>query len=380
MSARHRGAADTCAKSCLAKFRMAAVKRELSTYLDAVRAAAALTVFVGHYSLQHLSGGMLWQLRAYSDQAVSVFFVLSGFVIAHAASSRPTSGRQFCIERAARIGSVAVPALGLTVVLDAIGSHLFPANYVIGQWGFEGGHTLAGLFAGLLCVHEVWELHVLQGSNFPYWSLGYEAPFYAMFGIAAFARGWWRAAGLVVCAAIVGPSILTLLPLWCVGVALYHLCKRVEVSAGCGFALAAAGIAVWAAFELAAWKYGRPGNATGALMKRATLLQDYVVGAAFALHVLGVNAAAPILARVMTALAGPARWLAGRSFSLYVIHYPVLTFLFACMPWPNTDARSRTFAFVGTLVCVAAFAACTEQKKMAWRKGVEALLARGRWR
>jgi len=356
------------------------VKRELSTYLDAVRAAAALTVFVGHYSLQHLSGGMFWQFRAYSDQAVSVFFVLSGFVIAHAASSKPTSGHQFCIERAARIGSVAIPALGLTVVLDGIGSYLFPAHYVIGQWGFEGGHTLASLFAGLLCVHEVWGLHVSQGSNFPYWSLGYEVPFYAMFGVAVFARGRWRVAGLVVCAAVVGPSILTLLPLWCVGVTLYHLCKRIEVSTACGLVLAAAGMAVWAVFELAVWKYGRPGNATGALLKRATLLQDYVVGAAFAIHVFGVNAAAPMLARAMTAIAAPARWLAGRSFSLYVIHYPVMTFLFACMPWPNTDARSGAFAFVGTLACVAAFAAVTEQKKMAWRKGLEALLACGRRR
>jgi len=104
------------------------LKDHLSIYLDAIRFMTALTVFVGHYSLLHLSGGLLWQIQPYADEAVVVFFVLSGFVIAHATHGRRTSAADYCIGRAARIYSVVLPALLLTAVLDFVGNRLFPAH------------------------------------------------------------------------------------------------------------------------------------------------------------------------------------------------------------------------------------------------------------
>lgn len=61
---------------------------EVSIYLDAIRFTAAMVVFLGHVSGQRLTGGLLWQVGRYMDDAVIVFFVLSGFVIAHVASER----------------------------------------------------------------------------------------------------------------------------------------------------------------------------------------------------------------------------------------------------------------------------------------------------
>jgi len=54
----------------------------LSLYLDALRFAAAFTVFLSHYGAGRISGGLFWHFADYGRTAVLVFFVLSGFVIA----------------------------------------------------------------------------------------------------------------------------------------------------------------------------------------------------------------------------------------------------------------------------------------------------------
>jgi peptidoglycan/LPS O-acetylase OafA/YrhL len=57
---------------------------------------------------------------------VDVFFVLSGFVIAFVTTERESDGRSFAIARLARVYSVALPALVVTFVLDAIGRSIKP--------------------------------------------------------------------------------------------------------------------------------------------------------------------------------------------------------------------------------------------------------------
>ena len=42
----------------------------LSLYLDALRFAAAFTVFLSHYSTGRISGGLLWQFSDYGRAAV----------------------------------------------------------------------------------------------------------------------------------------------------------------------------------------------------------------------------------------------------------------------------------------------------------------------
>jgi len=172
------------------------LKDHVSIYLDAIRFVAALTVFISHYSLQHLSAGLLWQVQPYADEAVIVFFVLSGFVIAHATHGRQTAAADYCISRAARIYSVVLPALALTAVLDLVGNRLFPTHYSAGTWGFNGDLSLWRLFSGLSFTNEFWGLHVRQGSNVPFWSLGYEVPYYLIFGLAIFTTGPWRIAAV----------------------------------------------------------------------------------------------------------------------------------------------------------------------------------------
>ena len=149
------------------------MNKTFSLYLDAIRLAAALTVAVGHLSASHLTGGLGWQAAAYMGDAVTVFFVLSGFLIAHA-TRREASARSYAVARLARLASVALPALVLTFALDAAGRTLNPALYAnLGGYVWDGRVWQAA--ASLLFANQWWWLDIAAGSNLPYWSMSFVA-------------------------------------------------------------------------------------------------------------------------------------------------------------------------------------------------------------
>jgi peptidoglycan/LPS O-acetylase OafA/YrhL len=113
---------------------LASLSRATSLYLDVWRLLAAMTVFVGHVSGKRLTGGFLWQFGPYMGQAVTVFFVLSGFVVSYATARQAGTARSYALSRLARVYSVALPALILTFALDAIGRSVRPDLYS-SAWG-----------------------------------------------------------------------------------------------------------------------------------------------------------------------------------------------------------------------------------------------------
>ena len=82
-----------------------------------MRLSAAAVVFLAHLSYPRFGGEALATLGPLAHSAVVVFFVLSGFVIAWAAA-RDGNTVDYATARAARIYSVALPALALTFALD----------------------------------------------------------------------------------------------------------------------------------------------------------------------------------------------------------------------------------------------------------------------
>jgi peptidoglycan/LPS O-acetylase OafA/YrhL len=65
----------------------------------------------------------------YGHSAVVVFFVLSGFVIRHVTDTKEMHWPDYAASRIARIFSVTVPAIFLTLICDAIGRAVEPAIY-----------------------------------------------------------------------------------------------------------------------------------------------------------------------------------------------------------------------------------------------------------
>lgn len=352
------------------------MKRATSVYLDLIRVLAAAVVFFGHAYPQRLTGGLpgLWRFESLGHDAVMVFFVLSGFVIAYAADRKERTLADYSISRFARLYSVVVPALALTVVADAIGSRLSPSLYDA-SW-FASDLPLWRIAANLLFVNELWFQSVRPFSNVPFWSLGYEFWYYALFAAVCYLRAWHRPIGLLIISTIAGPKILLLLPVWLLGVWAYRIVKARPVSQMAGIALVAASVAGYLAFRLSDVPSLLDGVTTQWLGKAAVeelgfskaFLASYVAGILFTLHLVGIAAISHRL-RLLPA-ERPIRYLASFTFSLYLFHYPLLYFFSAMAEHAGMAAHRMLFVPASTLVVVWALGELTERRKSTVRRWV----------
>lgn len=344
----------------------------LSVHLDAVRFLAAFVVFIGHVSGQRLTGGLLWQFGPYASQAVMVFFVLSGFVIAHVTARPGGTGFGYGVARAARVYSVAIPALAATFLLDLVGSAVNPALYQP-WWGYAGDDPLWRYATAATFTGQLWWLGTTVGSNLPYWSLQYEVWYYLIFGLAIFG-GPWRILLAAAAMLIAGPPILALLPIWLLGVLAYRVCVTRPLGPRAGRLAAFGAVAGWVCYELAVARLGRPSG--GAWLMRPEIVQDYIVASLFALHVVGMHGWTRGMRTLPERLAAPVRWIAGATFTLYLLHVPVAQFIAAVSPWPAAAFGTRVLVIGGTLAVVFAMAEVTERRKEAWRSALARLAAR----
>ena len=338
---------------------------------------AAFAVFVSHYATQHFTGGLFWQLQPYGAEAVDIFFVLSGFVIGCATDGREAGPRSYAVNRAARLWSVALPALLLTLMLDAAGSSARPELYTAAE--VPHYHPDGSLWRYLLSavfLNQTWYLDITPGTDWPYWSLGYEPWYYVIFGVAMFAPGKVRIAAALVAAGIAGPKVIALFPLWLAGLACARLARDLRPSTWAGAACAAASVAGWIGYEVWALHHGRLLGLGPDWFGRRELAQDYVVGALFALHLIGICHLSDPFGWLLSRFARAIRWLAGATFTLYLMHYPIMQCLIATLPWPRDSAVSRLLLPILSLAAVFLFAALTERRKQSWRRVIQALSER----
>ena len=85
----------------------------VSSYLDLLRIVAAMMVLLSHY-LPVLFGVGLELVPGHD--AVIIFFVMSGYVIAFVTADRDRPLSKYAIHRLARLWSVLIPALALSVL------------------------------------------------------------------------------------------------------------------------------------------------------------------------------------------------------------------------------------------------------------------------
>ena len=351
------------------------LSRASSLYLDVWRLLAAIVVFLGHVSGARFTGGFLWQFGPYMGQAVTVFFVLSGFVISYATARQAETARSYALNRFARIYSVALPALVLTFALDAIGRFVRPELYSP-VWGYISDGQAWQFASGLLLVNQIWGLDVPQGSDLPFWSLGYEAWYYVIFGLAVFSPARWRWLAVAAALAFVGPAIAAMLPLWLLGLYGFRVCRTRRVGPLTGWALCVGSLAAWGAYEA----FGRSTVAglidVPGFLRRPSLVEDYLVGVLFISHIIGFDAISPAFAKVAVRLQRPIRWAAGATFTIYLLHLPVAQFLSTQVPWRPAAWETRAVLFGGTLLIVFAVAEVTERQKNWWRRVFGVLFAR----
>jgi peptidoglycan/LPS O-acetylase OafA/YrhL len=319
-----------------------------------------------------------------ASDAVAVFFVLSGVVIAYAAGRDRTLGN-FAFNRLTRIVTVLVPALLLTLAFDAIGTRVdmtaYPATYYQAlPWAefLWRGLTLTNLWTGM----QDW---VRLGTNGPIWSLSYEVAFYMIFGAALFLKGAMRLVILALLTLLVGLPILVMVPAWLLGVWVWHTQGHSDnrtrawmMALGSVVALIALKVmglpqmlSALTANALA------PHNHHALLVYSDEVLWNTVLAFLVALHLIGVRRLTATGAKWSEgAGAKSIRWIAGGSFSLYLVHYPTLHLLDATLP-ESLPAYNLWLLGITLAVCFA-FAALFERPLKPFRAGVRALWQRTR--
>ncbi|WP_428409226.1 acyltransferase family protein [Hyphococcus sp.] len=370
------------------------MNRQFSLYLDAVRFSAAVGVLFSHFVMQRWTGGAFpVKASEFFGQVgvdlVMVFFVLSGFVIAYTVEIKDKCWSDYAFSRATRMYSVALPAIVIAFFFDRSGAALNPEAYD-GWWYAE--HSLTELFLrGASFTNEFWAAPFRMGSNGPYWSLGYEVWYYVLFGFAAFSKGLIRLAAFTAVLLLAGPGIALLGVVWMMGVFLYRLMgkeRRARLSNGGVIAASlAAGLPIamyFAArlfdlndvlFEMS-FRVAADLGLQGAVGRAELFIWHWFVGALVGVHFWSV--AMLLRNRPGEApqwLSRPIRWLAGASFSIYLVHYPVMQALHAILAGdPASPYRMALMAALTLALCLV-FAELFERPLPTFRRQLRGLAA-----
>jgi len=363
--------------------RLDPIGRPMSLALDAIRFAAAALVLLHHAAFAKFGGVLPWRLSQTGTEPVVAFFVLSGFVIAYTAETRDPDGRTFALSRLARLLSVTLPALALTAVLDRVGADVFPALYA-DQW--QDAATQANLavppaarfVASGLFLNEIWTWHLWPGTDSPFWSLGYEAVYYAIFACAYYGRtARERVCGVALVCLVAGPKILLLAPVWFTGVAAWSVCKRLSVSASAGARAATAAISAYVVFigsgaraSLDGWSEAALAGAPAGLIGMSNHFPaNFVSGALFAVVIVSLKGLGNVLTPSIEIVVRPIRAAAACTFSMYLFHAPLIHFFRAVAFAVGGEGlatrswRVSAFVLIGTIASIFVLARFTEARK-----------------
>jgi peptidoglycan/LPS O-acetylase OafA/YrhL len=331
--------------------------------LDWLRFSAALMVVLEHsrtfsflafkdlstHADNTLTATMVFGATRYGAEAVLIFFVLSGFLVGGATVRRlrdhSFSAGHYAADRVSRIMLPLAPAVVIAALVQAVVGRPPAAAQILGNL-----LSLQGVFTPTLLA------------DVPLWSLTYEVWFYVLNGAVAvlIATRTARWAFAALCAASVVFSFLQLeyLVAWYLG-ALLYLCNDGRSSrAGLVFALIATAASA-VCFELFRSQTTAPTTLALAL---AVLL---------------------LIRQLANWRCGPSAFstsglrLASFSYSLYLIHYPVLLLLARVLPRLDTVAPLGLALFgLRVAICLAAgwiFYLCFERHTPSvrrWLRGV----------
>jgi peptidoglycan/LPS O-acetylase OafA/YrhL len=343
------------------------MNKSTSLYLDLVRPLAAIVVLLSHVCL--VAAGRLDAFSGYGSQAVDVFFVLSGFVIAHVSSNRENDWKSYSFSRFARIYSVAIPAIVVTFVFDNIGVWLNPSLYVAHYQGFGIGPIVRSV----LFLNEQWNVHRFPGSNGPYWSLGFEVWFYIIFGALLFTPRFFKFAVVALLSIFIGPKVLLMAPAWLLGFVSYKIVQSKSIPPIALLALLIVPVLMVALFEVKtpSYDYAMPFEALdGSASRWMSLAQDYFLSIMFAMHLIGFGGISGSFEAALAKFERPIRWISGATFSIYLFHFPVMKCL-AIIVAPEQSAARFGALVIATIAVCFLLAELSERRKAMWRNAIE---------
>lgn len=351
----------------------------LSVYLNLLRFCAALAVYLFH--AQHFAKASFPWIGQLGDEAVIVFFVLSGMLITFSGMKQPELVG-FMSARLARLWSVALPALALTLVVDMAGQYLAPASYHPMQ-PYSAFKWVASIGINALFVNQIWNLNVYPGTNGPFWSLSYEFWYYVAFAGFVYFKGAKRVLVLAACAVLAGPLITSGFPIWLMGVFLYFAIDRIRTAdiVHCwiywygSFVIAGIGVALHLHQHLVALF---PALATAARWSVNFIPESYLIGLLMVANIYGFALA--YKNKFPELLKKNARMInsgADISFGLYLFHYPLMYFFRAVFVQIGITEGTVFVVALYTLpfIASAALSLYCEKQKGAYLRGIRKIMA-----
>ncbi len=354
------------------------MNKAFSIYLDLVRFTAACLVYLYHSNQRLLINDVL-PASNFGHSSVIVFFVLSGVVIAYITDTREKQLATYAASRISRVYSVALPAVLLTVILDAVGRQLYPALY-----GYPFDNFLLRGAASLFLLNEVWFVSITSFSNVPYWSICYEMWYYVAFGLLMFLPKRTGLIAIALLAFAVGPKVTLLAPIWILGVVLYRWQRLQAISESVAWILVVGsffGIVAFHQTELtdmvAAYSKNLIGEKWHAQFTFSKFFpSDYLLGALVFLNFVGMRKVSPRLQHFLLPLERPIRFLAGYTLSLYLLHQPLFLF-WAAVIHGNPSGHAYWWATTAMVAAsVFAIGYITENKRHLLKKWIEQHLLR----
>ncbi|HZR35834.1 MAG TPA: acyltransferase [Nevskia sp.] len=352
------------------------MSEKTSLRLDLMRWIAAGMVFVCHYSFLGYTGqpetALMEMSRPWGLLGVAVFFVLSGYVIAYVAEAKHPDFRDYLRARLARLYSVYIPAMIITLLLDLAGRACAASLYA-GYPGIKFDTTVAKSIIFLIFFQENSLLSLRWMSNGPMWSLAYEFWYYIIFGVAYYFKSRLRAVMLPAVLLLAGWKILILMPIWLSGVLLYRFRQRfsgMSARSRLGLGLASATIIISLATP-SVFQWIEPWVSVG--FRR--------MPPGFHAWFLFYYLALPALFGLVASCIGEGsyrrngvtrliRWAAGFSFSLYLLHVPLIIF-FRALGVYDTGSLLQVLLFsVVILAVIFGISLFTEKRKDLWSRWI----------
>ncbi|WP_426195126.1 acyltransferase family protein [Massilia sp. DWR3-1-1] len=294
-----------------------------------VRALAAIEVAASHIralfypGMRTIADPSLWFqgfafFTGFGHQAVLLFFIISGWLVGGSLLDKWQQRdviAHYAIDRVTRLWTVLIPVFILTLLLGIASGQLDATAIDYGSTKDFSMLTLIGNLVGLQMMAVP-----TFGNNFALWSLSNETWYYLMFPLLIVMVRTTRLAVRTMCALFLTLLTLTLPPVmllyfvvWLMGTA----CSRIQINcsrfARVGFVVAAMIMSVY--FRL-----------TGITddLSAASFLSDVVLCSLFLLVLCSLQNSAVPSSPVTLRFAAIGRYFAEFSFTLYVIHVPLI--------------------------------------------------------
>jgi peptidoglycan/LPS O-acetylase OafA/YrhL len=344
----------------------------LSVYIDLLRIAAALAVFLDH------AGALLFPYIKYrfllqqGNNAVAVFFILSGFVIKNSMSGKQQDWRSYFVARSSRIYSVAILALAITLIADFVGIKHNAAFYMGAK--FYHPASIVEAFRYLTFSNEIWFSHVIFGTDEPYWSLGFEVSYYIFFAAVCFLSGVARLIMFLLWFLVCGPKIALYLPLWLLGVLACKYCleprpampKTVAVSGFFGSVLGCFFVAAYLSpFAVPMfYMFNLPS------LEMASFVNFTLIGLLVCINMLCFDAMTGDHVFWPRRIGHGIKWLAGATFTLYLVHQPLLAMIAAVKPESAKNFSLGVACCLAVLLMALAVAELGERRKRVFAQAI----------